>query len=160
MAKDIVEMLLGEYTDPITFADLFNLYVGGMSGFGIDALARAYDRVFNPGGKSAFWVDLIGFLASTAGAIYLKPPYNTLLAGTGTGFAIGAYGPRLATSAQQLVASRTPPHPSIQVQTPSGVYMIPPRGTGLQTGTAKYPTGPAGRLTEAERYVRHNQLVH
>jgi len=35
----------------------------------------------------------------------------------------------------------------------------PPRGTGRETGTAKAPTGPGGRLTEEERKKRHKRMV-
>ena len=34
---------------------------------------------------------------------------------------------------------------------------LPPRGTGRETGTAKKPTGPGGRLTEEERKKRHKE---
>ena len=35
--------------------------------------------------------------------------------------------------------------------------VLPPRGTGRKTGTAKKPSGPSGRLTEEERKKRHKE---
>jgi len=40
----------------------------------------------------------------------------------------------------------------------AGEKEAPDRGTGRQTGRAKEPTGPSGRLTDEERKERHEWI--
>ena len=131
---DLMKLILGDSTDQLTPADLTYLYLGGISGYGLDVLARAYDNMFNPGGKTALWIDALGLIGSSLGAIFLEPPWNAWLAGTGTGFLVAITAPTVASTARTLIASTA--RPAVSGMPPT-VY-VPPVGrapTLTQRGT-------------------------
>ena len=96
---DIITKIVGKQkVSAITPADLGIVMGGGVLGYALDTVSRGTPQI-PPG-----WLDIIGLILSGAGAFYLKPPWNTLSAGTATGITIGALRLPIGNQAVKVVA--------------------------------------------------------
>ncbi len=130
---DIITKIIGKQKiASITPADMGIVMAGGLSGFLIDSIARGMIQI--PTGI----VDVAGVLLSSAGAFYLKQPWNTLSAGVATGITIGALRLPADNIARMFVASAN----GVQVESTKIRKMVPDVHVGATNGQDRAPNSP------------------
>ncbi len=97
---DIITKIIGKQEiKAISPADIGIVMAGGLAGFTINNLTRGISQI--PTGMA----DIIGLILTSAGALYLKQPWNTLSAGLATGITVGALRLQTENVARRFVAS-------------------------------------------------------
>lgn len=130
---DIITKIIGvQKVATISPADLGIVMAGGLGGFLINSVARGIVQI--PPGMA----DVIGILLSSAGALYLKRPWNALSAGAATGITIGALRQPLNTTARMFVARAN----GIANENGKARKMIPDTHMGMTTFNERAPNSP------------------
>ena len=76
--------------------EMLYLVGGGLLGFGVERISRAYNQ--------KAWSDLVGVGISLLSAMYAPKPLNIVGAGVMTGLVIGVFSDLISTSATRMVA--------------------------------------------------------
>ena len=88
--------------------EMLYLVGGGLLGFGVERISRAYNQ--------KAWSDLVGVGISLLSAMYAPKPLNIAGAGAMTGLVLGVFSDLISASAAKLVATVQSP-PVVVVET-------------------------------------------
>ncbi len=130
---DIITKIIGQQKiATVTPADLGIVMAGGLGGFLINSMARGIRQI--PPGMA----DVIGLLITSAGALYLKQPWNTLSAGAATGITIGVLRQPLNNTARMFVATAN----GVNVESTKIRKLVPDVHIGATNGQDRAPNSP------------------